>query len=243
MHLLKLRKFICHPGIFGIALLSVGFIACKNSPTGPHKNWRDYGGGPDQSKYIELDEIDKSNVNQLQEVWFYATGDEKAYGFNPIIIDNIMYVLARNNSLVALDATNGKEIWIHANLKGIAPRGINYWESKDGKDRRLIFQMNNFLQAIDANTGKSIITFGKNGLVDLKEGLGREPQTLARAQSGTPGKIFENLIMLGSSPGEGYMSGPGHLRAFDVVTGKPAWTFHTIPQPGEYGYDTWPKQA
>ena len=243
MHSLKLFNLGSRQLIFAIALLSAGFIACKNSHTNQHKSWRDYGGGPDQSKYVELDEIDKSNVNQLQQAWFYPTDDDKAYGFNPIIINTIMYVLAKNNSLVALDATNGKEIWIHANLKGIAPRGINYWESKDGKNRRLIFQMNNFLQAIDANTGKSILTFGKNGLVDLREGLGRDPQNLARAQSGTPGKIFENLIMLGSSPGEGYMSGPGHLRAFDVVTGKLAWTFHTIPQPGEYGYDTWPKQA
>ena len=102
--------------------------------------------------------------------------------------------------------------------------------------------MNNFLQAIDAQTGKSILTFGDKGLVDLKMGLGRDGSNV-RAQSSTPGKIFENLIMLGSSVGEGYLSPPGHLRAFDVVTGKLAWTFHTIPQPGEFGYDTWPKDA
>ena len=102
--------------------------------------------------------------------------------------------------------------------------------------------MNNYLQAIDARTGKSILTFGNNGLVDLKEGLGREGSTV-RAQSSTPGKIFQNLILLGSAVGEGYLSPPGHLRAFDVVTGKLAWTFHTVPQPGEFGYDTWPKDA
>jgi quinoprotein glucose dehydrogenase len=102
--------------------------------------------------------------------------------------------------------------------------------------------MNNYLQAIDARTGKSILTFGKNGLVDLREGLGRDPAGI-RAQSNTPGKIFENLIMLGSAVGEGYLSPPGHLRAFDVVTGALVWTFHTIPQPGEFGYDTWPKDA
>ena len=153
-----------------------------------------------------------------------------------------MYVLAKNNSLVALNATTGEEIWIHANLRGIARRGVNYWESADRKDRRLLVQMNNFLQAIDAQTGKSILTFGDKGLVDLKVGLSRDGSNV-RAQSSTPGRIFENVIMLGSSVGEGYLSPPGHLRAFDVVTGKLVWTFHTIPQPGEFGHDTWPKDA
>lgn len=99
--------------------------------------------------------------------------------------------------------------------------------------------MNNYLQAIDARTGKSIMTFGTGGLVDLREGLGRDPKTLTRAQSGTPGKIFENLILLGSSTGENYVSSPGHLRAYDIVTGKLVWTFHTIPRsidwPSVYG--------
>ncbi len=174
--------------------------------------------------------------------WTYPTSDSLNYQFNPIVVDNVMYVLAKNNSLVALNASTGEEIWIHANLRGIARRGVNYWESADRKDRRLLLQMNNSLQAIDAQTGKSILTFGDKGLVDLKIGLGRDGSNV-RAQSSTPGKIFENLIMLGSSVGEGYLSPPGHLRAFDVVTGKLAWTFHTIPQPGEFGYDTWPKDA
>jgi quinoprotein glucose dehydrogenase len=103
--------------------------------------------------------------------------------------------------------------------------------------------MNNHLQAIDAQTGKSILTFGKNGLVDLREGLGRDPETLSRAQSNTPGRIFEDLLLMGSATGEGYFSTPGHLRAYDLRTGKVVWTFHTIPQPGEFGYDTWPKDA
>ena len=145
-----------------------------------------------------------------------------------------MYVLAKNSSLVALNAETGKEIWIHANLRGITGRGINYWESKDRKDRRLLFQMNNYLQAIDALTGKSILTFGNKGLVDLKEGLASDPKTIGRVQSSTPGKIFENLLLLGSSPGEAYVSMAGHCKAYDVITGKLVWVFHTVPQPGEY---------
>jgi len=234
------NRALAIPGL----LLLFAVMGC-NSNTGPdqHKTWRDYGGGPDQSKFVEVDEINKSNVNQLEVAWFYPTDDNKAYQFNPLIVGNTMYVLAKNNSIVALDATTGKEIWIHANLQGIAYRGLNYWESKDGKDKRLIFQMNNYLQAIDATTGKSILTFGTNGLTDLKLGMGRDPATVSRAQSATPGKIFENLVLLGSAPGENYLSAPGYCRAFDVITGKLVWTFHTIPQPGEFGYDTWPKEA
>lgn len=218
-------------------------LGCKDESSTAHRKWTNYGGGADQSKYVVAEDINKNTVGQLQVAWSYSTGDERIYQWNPIVVDTIMYVLAKNSSLVALNAITGKEIWIHANLRGITGRGINYWESKDRKDRRLLFQMNNYLQAIDALTGKSILTFGNKGLVDLKEGMGRDPKTVFRAQSSTPGVVFENLIILGSSPGENYISSPGYCRAFDVVTGKLVWTFHTIPQPGEYGYDTWPKDA
>ncbi|HUP03793.1 MAG TPA: PQQ-binding-like beta-propeller repeat protein [Bryobacteraceae bacterium] len=122
-------------------------------------------------------------------------------------------------------------------------RGLNYWQSKDGTDRRIILAVSNQLQEIDARTGKQIETFGDKGFVDLREGLGRDPSTVRQAQSRTPGRVFENLIILGSSPGEAYISPPGFIRAYDVLTGKLAWTFHTVPQPGEPGYDTWPKDA
>ncbi|HYD85041.1 MAG TPA: PQQ-binding-like beta-propeller repeat protein, partial [Opitutus sp.] len=223
----------------GCVLLSSAYATAGNQ----HRSWTNYGGGPDQSKYVVLDKIDKSNVAQLEVAWTYPTDDAIAYQFNPIVVDGVMFVFAKNNSLVALDAATGKEIWIHANLRGLTRRGINYWESHDRSDRRLLFCLNNFLQAIDARTGKSILTFGQNGLVDLREGLGRDPKTVARVQSSSPGAIFENLILLGSSPGEGYVSPPGHLRAYDVVTGERVWTFHTVPQPGEFGYDTWPRDA
>lgn len=225
------------------ATLAILFSACRTEERTPLPSWRNYGGGPDQSKYVVAEDISKNTVNQLKVAWSYPTGDDRVYQWNPIIVDTIMYVLAKNSSLVALHAVTGKEIWIHANLRGITGRGINYWESNDRKDRRLLFQMNNYLQAIDALTGKSILTFGDKGLVDLKRGMGRDPKTVFRAQASTPGVVFENLILLGSSPGENYVSSPGYCRAFDVVTGKLVWTFHTIPQPGEYGYDTWPKDA
>jgi quinoprotein glucose dehydrogenase len=155
-----------------------------------------------------------------------------------------MYVLARNTALVALDATTGQEVWVHENLQGIAPRGINYWESRDRRDRRLIYQRKHQLEALDALTGKPILTFGMDGAVNLREGFaGRDPTTIGRVQSSTPGKIFENLIILGSATGENYLATPGDLRAYDVISGKEVWRFRTIPHPGEFGYDTWPKDA
>jgi quinoprotein glucose dehydrogenase len=227
----------------GIALGQLAVVGAPERRGSAAVEWRDYGGGPDSSKYVRLEQITKANVQKLRIAWTYPTGDNALYTFNPLVVDRMMYVMAHNNSLVALDAATGREIWIHENLRGIARRGINYWESADRQDRRLLFQMNNYLEAIDARTGKSILTFGMNGLVDLREGLGRDPATIGRIQSNTPGRIFEDLILLGSAPGESYMSAPGHLRAYDVVSGKLAWTFHTIPQPGEFGYETWPKEA
>lgn len=209
-----------------------------------HTSWLDYGGGPDQSKYVAMSDITKENVNRMEQAWFYSTEDENNYLFNPVIVDTMMFVMGKNSSLISLHAETGEEIWIHANLSGGARRGVNYWESVDGSDKRLLFFINNYIQAIDAVTGESILSFGDNGLVDLKKGLTpRDPSTVSRAQPVTPGKVYENLLITGSAPGEGYLSAPGHVRAYDVVTGDLVWTFHTVPQPGEYGYDTWPAEA
>jgi quinoprotein glucose dehydrogenase len=228
-----------------IALVSLFFLAAffpytkNDSPF----NWSHYGGKPDQSKYVEATQITKENVHQLKVAWVYPTMDSAFNFFSPIVVDTIMYVMAKNASLVAVHAGTGKEIWIHANLQGLTRRGINYWESKDRKDRRLLFTLNNTLQAIDALTGKSILSFGTNGYVDMRVGLDREPTSIRRMQSMMPGVVFEDLIIMGSAPGENYFSAPGDVRAYSILTGKMAWTFHTVPRPGEFGYETWPKDA
>jgi len=208
-----------------------------------YSTWQSYGGTPDQSRYFNASQITKENVSQMKVAWVYPTVDSAPNFFSPIVVDTVMYVMAKNSSLVAVNALTGKEIWIHANLQGLTRRGINYWESKDGKDKRLIFTLSNTIQAINAVTGKSIMSFGTNGYVDMRKGLDRNPTSIRRMQSMMPGVIFEDLIIMGSSPGEGYFSPPGHVRAYSVVTGKLVWTFHTIPHPGEYGYETWPKNA
>jgi quinoprotein glucose dehydrogenase len=208
--------------------------------------WRDYAGSADSAQYSGLRQIQRTNVNRLQVAWVYATGDGAKYAFNPIVIDEWMYVLGKGNSIVALNAGTGKEVWAYSpgpDTRIITNRGINYWESKDRSDRRLLFASNHFLRAIDARTGKPVLSFGERGSVDLKEGLGRDPKTLSLVQSTTPGRVFEDLLILGSATNQGYGSAPGDIRAFDVRSGKVVWTFHTIPHPGEFGYETWPEDA
>lgn len=203
------------------------------------RGWPDFGGPPDSSNYSDLDQINSSNVDQLAVAWFYPYGDT---GSNPIVVDGVAYVQGRNNAIVALDATTGREIWIHDGLTGLTPRGMNYWQSVDGRNRRLFFSIDSYLQALDANTGTSILTFGQSGVVDLRDRLDRGSGTI-RIQSSSPGKVFENLLIMGSAPGEQWVSPPGDIRAYDVITGALVWQFHTVPQPGEFGYDTWPPDA
>jgi len=125
---------------------------------------------------------------------------------------------------------------LHERMAGMTTRGMNYWESAGGRDQRLIFAMDGLLQEIDARTGKSVMSFGTNGVVDLRVGLdGRSPEAVGNIQSSIPGEVFGTLVIVGSATGEGYMSPPGDIRAYDVVTGALAWTFHTVPRPGESG--------
>lgn len=221
------------------AALAAGVMAIAASAASD-QGWASFGGNADNSRYVTSRQITKANVATMTVAWSYPFGDTS---FNPVVEHGIVYGRGRNASIVALDARTGREIWIHENMQGMTTRGMNYWESRDGKDRRLIFSVGDYLQQIDATTGKSIGTFGTSGAVDLREGLGREPGTVARIQSGTPGEIFENILVLGSATGEGYMSPPGDIRAYDILTGRLVWQFHTVPHPGEFGYETWPKEA
>lgn len=234
-------------GCFLIALIAQG---CGRNDAGnyttDYASWSDYGGSADAAQYSSLKQIDRSNVNRLEVAWSCPIGDDRVYSFAPLVVDGVAYVLVRDNSIAALDASTGEEIWIHTDQpapQAITHRGINYWESEDRSERRLLYAADHFLRALDARTGEPIASFGKDGRVNLKEGLGRDPESLSLVQSHSPGRVFEDLLILGSATNEGYGSAPGDIRAFDVRTGEVVWTFHTIPHPGEFGYDTWPKDA
>ncbi len=226
------------------ALLVGSLVAAPAAQKDKRKfdTWRQYLGASDSSQYSSLDQINKSNVSRLEVAWTYPTGDSRTYRFNPIVVDNVMYTLAKNLSIVALDAVTGKELWTHPNQGAVGDRGINYWESADRKDRRLLFVNAGFLTAIDAANGKTIESFGDNGKVDLRLGLHRDVTAVRPLQTGNPGRIFENLIII-SLPAGGaqYVSNPGDTHAYDVRTGKLVWTFHSVPEKGEFGADTWPQ--
>ena len=224
---------------FSLATLALaGVTSLPVSSQGP-REWRDYAGGPDSSRFVAATQITKANVGKLQVAWTYPSGQTD---FNPLVVRGMVYGRGANGAFVALDAATGKQIWIHEGVQGFAARGVNYWESADGRNRRLIFSANNLLQEIDAQTGETISSFGVDGRVDLRVGLDRDPAAINQ-QSRTPGRVFENLIILGSATNEEYASAPGDIRAFDVRSGALVWTFHTVPRRGEFGDDTWPDDA
>lgn len=234
--------------VFGSFAAAVLFVITAGSAFGQKQDvgWKDYLGGPAGAHYSTLKQINVSNVNKIDVAWTYPAPDGNSV-FCPLVVDNIVYISAKGGALVALDATTGKELWVHSfgtgggGRGGIGgQRGGNYWESKDRKDRRIFVTSSGYLWALDALTGDLVDSFANHGKLDLKIGVDRAPIPLA---SRTAGRIFENLIILGSFPGEGYLAPPGDIRAFDVRTGKLAWVFHTIPHEGEVGYNTWPKDA
>ena len=203
----------------------------------PYTTWKAYGGGAHSSQYTALDQITRKNVGQLEVAWSYpVTG---TIMFNPVVVDNVMYVQGAGNAIVALDAATGKELWKHPNQGAIGARGMNYWESADRSDRRLLYLNAGNLTAISAQTGETITSFGTNGRVDLRVALWRDARN--PLQTSNPGRIFENLIIMSlPAQGAGYDATPADVQAYDVRTGKIAWVFHSIPHPGEVGYDTWP---
>jgi len=231
-------------------LLIIALLAACGSPHEEYAGWRIKGGTADGIQYSQLDQINKENVSQLQVAWTYQSGDADTINnrtqiqCNPIIVDGVLYATSPSLKAFALDAASGKQRWKFerddANSSLGVNRGVTYWE--EDEDKRIIYSFGEYLYALDAFTGKKIESFGNEGRVSLKEGLGERAGNLM-VLSNTPGVIFKNLIIVGSRVHEGPIAAPGYIRAFDVKTGKLVWTFHTIPQPGEFGYDTWPPEA
>src|SRR5215469_10572336 len=152
----------------------------------PFTSWTTYGGSNGDAQYSGLKEINRTNANKLQQVWFYPAGNNGfRYGSNPLVVDGVMFVWGKDNNVVALDAATGKEVWCFDTNKPrqVSHRGMTYWESKDRSERRLFFAMNNELHVLDAKTGKPVTSFGNNGAIDLREGLGRPPASIRQIQS------------------------------------------------------------
>ena len=203
------------------------------------------------SSYSPLTQINKENVAQLELAWEYKTGDEKLYTIecNPIIVDGILYATSPMLNAFALDAATGEEIWKFVPTDAgptrrdgqRVNRGLTYWEH--GEDKRLYYPAGTYLYAIHAQTGRFITSFGEGGRIDLTQGLDRDIGNTP-VSSTSPPTIFEDIIIMCSSTPDGMRATPpGHIRAYNLHTGEREWIFHTIPHPGELGYDTWPEEA
>ncbi len=210
------------------------------------RDWPAYLGDKAASHYSTLDQITPGNVKGLEVAWTWHAGDARPDSSqiqcNPLVIDGVIYATTPAMKLVALDARTGTELW---RFEPLEPNGVNrgltFWG--EGAERRILYGNGHWLHAVEARTGKLIESFGDHGRVDLSEGLGRDVTGLA-IQMNTPGVIFHDLIILSMRVGEGPgPAAPGHVRAFDVRTGKQVWIFHAIPYPGEPGYEAWPPDA
>jgi quinoprotein glucose dehydrogenase len=227
-----------------LSLLTI-FASCRNEKeqTFGSREWTEYLGGPERNHYSLLDQITNENVDQLQVAWEYHTGDSGQIQCNPIIVDGVLYGMTATTKPFALDAATGKQIW-KGESEGAdnfsTSRGVSYWQ--DGEDRRILFTRGPWLYAVDAQTGKAITNFGDSGRTSLKAGLG-ETAADKMVISNTPGTIYEDIIVMPLRISEGTDASLGHVQAFNVRTGKLAWVFHTIPHPGEFGYETWPKDV
>ncbi len=254
MRRLLLLTIFAIAGLLAACRLSASTEETPEEPQFDYRGWSVYGGDKGNTHYSSLTQINRSKVDQLEVAWVYHTGDRRVdppstIECNPIIVDGVLYATSPLLKAFALDAATGEEIWMfdpfkeNENARG-TNRGVTYWESEDGDDERILYVAGSKLYALDAETGRPIISFGKGGWIDLHEGLDRNISDEAFISASSPGIIYENLIIMGSWVREGPgPAAPGHIRAYDVKTGERVWIFHTIPHPGEFGYETWPEEA
>ncbi len=219
--------------------------ALQAQTTGRSADWPVYGGSEEHTHYTTLGQISPANVKRLKVAWTYDTKDSFAGSemqANPIVIDGVMYATTPKLHVIALNAATGVPIWRFDPNNGAPPASRFRHRGVVVTGDRVIFNYRNRLYALNRKTGRPITTFGDSGWVDLRQGLGRPVEGLSVSAS-TPGVVFEDLLIIGSSVPEALPSAPGDIRAFDINTGKLRWSFHTIPHPGEPGYETWPPDA
>jgi len=237
-----------------VILLSL--VACGTDPvatkTYNEREWWHYQGDPSRNQYSPLDQVNTENVNQLQVAWTYRSGDQSPAGrsqiqCNPLIIKGVLYGTTPRLNCIALKADTGEEIWRFdpfperdPNLSLSVNRGLMYWE--DESHQRIFYTALNFLHCLDAKTGRLVDSFGDNGRLDIKKALGPDAQQHHVTMT-SPGVIFQDKIILGSSVSEAQLSAPGYIVAYNLHSGEVEWIFHTIPHPGEYGYWTWPEDS
>jgi quinoprotein glucose dehydrogenase len=232
-----------------LLLLCVLLRSYQSHAVNNPNEWPSYGGNLENTHFSALRQINRDNVKQLAVAWTYDTGDAfngSEMQCNPLIVNGVLYATSPKTRVFALDAATGKELWsFDPNAIEGAPgrgrnRGVTYWDGNGAP--RIYFGFRNWLYALEAKTGQVVKSFGNDGRVDLREGLGRPAKELSVGLT-TPGVVYKDLLIVGSLVSETLPAAPGDIRAYDLRTGKLRWTFHTIPHPGEFGYETWPKDA
>ena len=245
------------PGVTLVLAVLAATAGCQaDRPHGiapeAYSRWSEYLGDPGRSHFSTLAQIDTSNVATLEVAWEYASGGllpgtETQIQHNPLIVDSVLYGVNASLALFAVDARTGRELWT------VTPgtdepawygrsRGLMRWVSPDGRDSRIYFGAGSFLHAVDPATGLLDPAFGDSGRIDLRRDLGRDPERLSVSMN-TPGAVFEDRLIVGSTVDEGPGAAPGYIRAYHARTGALVWTFRTIPLPGEPGHETWPADA
>ena len=229
-------------GFFLLLLAALMVTGMEAADSGARRDWPVFGGAAENQHYSRLAQINKSNAGKLKVAWTFDTGETGGLQTSPLVIGGTMYAYTPSQKVIAVDAATGKLRWKFDSQVGTQQpsRGLMYWSS--GKDKRLLAGITNFVYALDLDTGKPILTFGKQGRIDLSEGLGHDAAAQSIALT-TPGVVYQDLLIVGGREPETLPAPPGDIRAFDVRTGKLRWSFHTIPHEGEFGADTWPKDA
>lgn len=230
-----------------VLLLIASFACIQKSDELDYAGWSEYGGSEDAARYSSLSQIDRDNVSSLEVAWTYHTGDASERSqiqCQPIVVNGLLYGTTPTLNVFALDAGTGAEVWRFDPFEVLGGenswagtnRGVSYWE--DGEDKRILFGAGNWLLAVDALSGLPILGFGDQGKVDLRKDLDTEIEDFLIVAN-APGVVYQDLLIIGMRLSEGLDAAPGHIRAYNVRTGMREWIFHTIPQEGQYGYDTW----
>jgi len=247
---MKEIKLLNYKRLSSLLFITIFYACTSNSDL----NWSVYHGNYNGTLFKNIDQISRENVSKLEVAWVFDGGEADSSNrsqiqCNPLVVDGVMYGSTASLKFVALDAATGRLIWsfnpfdkgIGMFAKGVN-RGLVYWENGDGKDKRIYFSAGSDLYALNSETGQPIKKFGEQGRINLKEGLDRDVEDRF-VVSNSPGVIYNDKLILGTRVDETSGAAPGHIRAFNIHTGQREWIFHTIPAPGEFGYDTWPENA